>query len=246
MTDNNLKDIRIIFDGRNTFVVNTEKDFHTHKGRIKKENFEKGFGPISTEIGKGYMMITPDNSDLFRIIRRKPQIILQKDLGYIIAICGINKESRIVEGGTGSGASAIFLSGIAKKVYSYETREEHLKFAKKNIEFFGRKNIVLRNKDIKDMSEKDIDVILLDVPEPWEIVESAIKSLRRGGHLVAYLPNITQIMNFVAEVKKHEELMYQFTKEISEQTWKIDNLIVRPVNHEFITHTAFLSFARRL
>ncbi len=239
-----LNNLRIIWDEKNSFVVKVGKDFHTHKGRIRKEEFEKGFGKVKTDKGKEYNMITPNLSDLFRIIRRKPQIILQKDMGFIIASCGINKESIVVEGGTGSGASAIFLSMIAKKVYSYEIRKEHLEFSKKNIEEFGRENIILKNKSIYDIEEKDVDLVLLDVPEPWQAVESAYSALKKGAFIVSYLPNITQVMQLVEELNRFNMLVQ--TKEIFEQTWKVNEKVVRPVNHEFLTHTAFLVLARRI
>ena len=42
------------------------------------------------------------------------------------------------------------------------------------------------------IDEQDLDRILLDLPEPWNVVPLAARALRPGGILLAYLPTINQ------------------------------------------------------
>ena len=243
---NRLSDIRILKDNKHGIIVwDINKDFSTHKGSIKKEELKKTSGKVKTNKGYEFTIIQPTLADLYDVITRKPQIILQKDIGAIIAYTGINKDSIVVEAGTGTGASAIILSNIVKKVYSYEKRPDHFEIAKKNVELFDAKNVILKLKDITEgIDEKDVDLVLLDLPEPWRVVEYAYKALKPNHFLVAYLPNITQVQEFVKKVK---EFNFEYSvKVFYEQNWYVKDRVVRPINREYLSFTAFLIFARKL
>ena len=49
-------------------------------------------------------------------------------------------------------------------------------------------------RDVYDgIDERDLDRIVLDLPEPWRVVKHALEALRPGGILLAYLPTILQV-----------------------------------------------------
>jgi tRNA (adenine57-N1/adenine58-N1)-methyltransferase len=183
--------------------------------------------------------------DYYKCLRRVPQIMLLKDIGAIVAETGINSKSVVVDAGAGSGALACFLANICKRVVSYEIRKDFAKVAKENAKKLGLKNAIIKNKDIrKGIAERNVDLITLDLPEPWKIIMKAEKSLKQGAFLVAYCPQITQSIEFVKAVKKSKKMVYVKTVETFWRQWLIDERRARPESTA-IVHTGFLSFARK-
>ena len=81
---------------------------------------------------------------------------------------------------------------------------------------------------------------------PCDILKNAQKSLKVGKFLVAYCPQITQVIKFSSNLEKHN-FKLEKVLEIQEREWNIKpkNNIARP-QHNALTHTAFLVFARKL
>ena len=164
----------------------------------------------------------------------------------IIGETGINKDSIIVDGGLGSGALSSALAHVAKHVTSYEVREDCIKTAEANIKMLGLTNITVKMKSLYDgIDEKDVDLITLDVPEPWKVISHAAKALKTGGFLISYSPSVPQVQDFVNEVHKHDQLLYMKTVELIERLWEIEGRRVRPKSTG-IGHSGFISFARKV
>ena len=243
-----IKRILITKQGKKFYSRDLEQDLHTQYGFVKKEELKQARDGslLKSNTGKEFFVFNPTFIDLYRKIKRDAQIIPLKDLGLIIAETGINKDSRILDAGSGSGASACFLASIAKEVTTYEIREDFIEIVKSNVEFLGLKNVKIKNKDIyKEIDEKDIDVITLDVPEPWEAIESCLKALKTSGFLVSYSPSIPQVADFVNAIRKNENFVYIKTVEITEREWEVDERKVRPKS-KGLGHSGFLSFARKV
>lgn len=216
-----------------------DKSISLNEGYIKNIKLGKN----KTHSGKVVYAINPGFSDLIKKIKRGPAIILEKDIGLIIAETGINKNSIAVDAGAGSGYLAAYLANICKRVITYENRKEFFKIAKNNFEFLNLKNIEIKNKDIyKGISEKSIDLITLDLAEPWKVLKHAKKALKQGGFLVCYLPTINQVINLVKMIK--EPFMLMKTTELIERKWITDKRI-RPESR-MIGHTGFLIFIRKV
>ena len=170
-----IKKVLITKQGKKFYAKDFNQDLHTQYGFIKKDELNKARegGILKSNTNKEFFIFNPYFIDLYRKIKRDAQIIPLKDIGLIIAETGINKKSRILDAGSGSGALACFLAGIAKEVVTYEIREDFIEIVKKNIEFLRLKNIKIKKKDIySEMEEKNIDVAVLDVPEPWDALEN--------------------------------------------------------------------------
>ena len=237
----------LINEKNRTFLIRDEtNDMHTNFGMIKSSDIIKAKPGSSVKSNKGYEFNVIESSfiDHYRKLRRIAQIIPLKDIGLIITETGITKESVVIEAGSGSGALGIFLSMVCKKVYSYEIRQDFYELVRKNIEKFGIKNMVLRQKDAKEgFDEKNADVVILDLPAPWEFIEVARASLKYGGFLVSYSPTIPQVQDFVNSLG--ENFTHVKTSEIIEREWEIKERKVRP-RSQAIGHSGFLSFARKL
>ena len=243
-----IKKVLITNQGRKFYAKDLNQDLHTQYGFIKKDELKKAKDGdlIKSNTNKEFFIFTPSFIDLYRKIKRDAQIIPLKDIGLIIAETGISKESKVLDAGSGSGALACFLAAIAKEVITYEIREDFIEIVKSNIEFLGLKNIKVKNRDVyKEIDDKNIDVIIIDVPEPWNAIENCSKALKVGGFLVSYSPSVPQVADFVNAVRKHESFVYLKTVEIVEREWEVEDRRVRPKS-KGIGHSGFLSFARRI
>jgi len=240
------KEISVIKQKR-FYVNDLTKDFSTQYGIIDKKDLKKKSGSIiKSNRGKEFILLEGEFLDNYKRIKRTSQIMTLKDIGYIISHTGINKNSRVIDSGTGCGGNAIYLAYICKEVVSYDINEENVKVAEENIKNLGMKNIKVKNKNIfSGIDEKDVDLIVLDLPTPWDAIKSAEKSLRTGGYLVCYNPQITQTADFVNAINKNDKFIYKKTVELIERSWKIQGKIARPKS-EGIGHTGFLTFVRKV
>jgi len=243
-----IKKVLITKHGKKFYAKSLNEDLHTQYGYIKKDELKKAKDGdmLKSNTDKEFFVFNPSFIDLYRKIKRDAQIIPLKDIGVIIAETGINRESRVLDAGSGSGALACFLAAIAKEAITYEIREDFIEIVKSNIDFLGLKNINIRNIDIYDkIEDKDVDVIILDVPEPWKALESCSIALKPGGFLVSYSPSVPQVADFVSAVRKNEAFVYLKTIEIAEREWEVEERKVRPKSAG-IGHSGFLSFARKV
>ncbi len=234
-------------DKKDKFLVkDTNKDYHTKYGFFKKENLKKNDSKIKSNTKKEFTIFNPYFIDLYRKIKRGAQIIPLKDIGLIVAETGINKKSKVVDAGSGSGALCCFLANIAKEVTTYDIREDFIEIVKKNIQFLNLKNIKIKNKNIYEgIDEENIDLIVLDLPEPWKAIDSAKKALKFGGFLVSYSPSIPQTADFVNKINDDKDFVHVKTSEVIERNWEIDDRKVRPRSQQ-IGHSGFISFIRRI
>ena len=238
---------KLLVDEENkVYLLKSEdKDFHINHGMIKSEDIisAKSGDLLKTNKGVPVKVLEASFLDYYKKIKRGSQIIMRKDIGLIITETGITKDSVVIESGAGSGATGTFLSQICKKVYSYEIRKDFFKTTKENMEYLGIKNMIVKNQDAKKgYDEKDVNVVLLDVPDPWEFVVHAKNALKIGGYVVSYSPCITQTMQFVKSLGS--DFLHLKTCEIIEREWNVKEKRVRPKSR-ILGHTAFLSFARK-
>lgn len=242
-----IKKILMCRSGKTFYLKDISKDFHCQFGFVSKKDLKKKDGSIvKTNTNKELILFSPSFIDSYKRIKRGAQIITRKDIGIIITETGTNKNSKVVDAGAGSGALACFLASICKEVTTYELREDFIKIVEKNKESLDLKNLKIKHKDIyKGIDEKNVDLVTLDLPEPWKALDSAKKALKIGGFLVSYSPTIPQIMDFVNAVNKNKNLIHLKTIELIQRKWEIEDRKVRPITTQTV-HTGFLSFCRRI
>lgn len=243
-----IKKVLMTRQGRKFYARNLNEDLHTQYGYLKREELKKAKegSLLKSNTGGEFFIFNPSFIDLYSKIKRDAQIIPLKDVGFIIAETGISKSSRVLDAGSGSGALACFLAAIAKEIVSYEIREDFIEIVKSNIEFLKLKNIKIKNKNIyNEIDDKNIDVVILDVPEPWNAIENCAKALNPGGFLVSYSPSIPQVADFVNALRKNERFVCLKSVEITEREWEVEERKVRPKS-KGLGHSGFLSFARKV
>jgi tRNA (adenine57-N1/adenine58-N1)-methyltransferase len=140
---------------------------------------------------------------------------------------------------------AVLRAGAA--VVGYEIREDFAARARANVRAMLGPDVAYRveERDVNEgIDEPDVDRILLDLPEPWRVLEPALAALRPGGILLAYLPTINQTAQLRAAIDGAPFGLAE-TVEILRRTWHVEARSVRP-DHRMIGHTGFLTTARRL
>jgi tRNA (adenine57-N1/adenine58-N1)-methyltransferase len=185
----------ILIDERGKkYLLNSDQDFHNDLGIIKKEALQEcqPGDILETHMGKNIKVVKADVNDLIELMQRRCSILLPKDIGIVISNTGLGCGDRVVDAGTGAGAIALHFANVVGnngKVYSYEIREDFAQIARSNIDQFQFDNVEIKNKDIKEgIDEEDVDLVFLDLPKPWEMLESVYYALKAGGWLAVGSP----------------------------------------------------------
>ena len=238
-------------NGKKIFLDEKKKksDLNTELGIIKINEIReaKNGEIIESHNGNKLLVLETDFQDNFRHFRRGPQIITPKDAGIISAYTSISPGYRVVEAGTGSGAFTCYLANLVKptgKIFGYEREEKFFEITNYNLEWLGLTEYAeIKNKDVYDtIYETDVDVIVLDLPEPWQAIKNVERSLRPGGYLVCYLPTMNQVLEFVKSLEKSRLKLFKICN-VKEEIWQNRPEALRPKTKDF-SHTAFLIFSR--
>ena len=242
--------LRVLIDKRgNKYMVRNE-EFHSDLGFIKKADIERSkVGDILlTHLGGEFRIIKPNVNDYIELMERKCSIILPKDIGVVVAYTGVGCGDRVVDAGSGAGAAAIYFGNVVGdrgEVYSYEVREDFAEVARQNIAGFGLENVHVKCQDITEgIDEKDVDLVFLDLPKPWEVVEHAEDALKVGGYLATYTPYIEQV-GALHNVLKKSSFSELNTLECILREIEVKNKGTRPKTR-MVGHTGYLTFARLL
>lgn len=230
---------------RVTFVKNSTIDFNTEQGMIKSKEFKNKNGLAKTSKGKKIKFAEAFFIDTYHRKKRGPQIITPKDIGTIITEMGLGKRSRVLDAGGGSGALSCFLANVCKEVYSYEIRKDFFKLVEENKKSLDLNNLTIKNKDVyTGIEEKELDAVILDVPEPWLALKQAEKALKLGGFLVSYQTSLVQVQRLFKEIKK-KPFIFVKTCETLQRNWKLEGRVVRP-EIQMLGHTGWISFFRKV
>ena len=236
----------VISEGKKYFIEDINKDFHSTDGIISKSDLNKNGVLIKSSTGREFYIFNASFMDSYKGIKKLAQTIPLKDLGFILAETGIDKKSVVVDTGAGSGGCACFVARHVKKVYTFDINELHLEQTRKNILYFGLKNVVVKKADAySKLPVKNADLVILDLPEPWRAVESANNALKVGGLIISYCPQITQSQQFINKLFKKDNYIQIKTVEIVERDWKVEGQIVRPRSLSNI-HSGFITVVRKI
>jgi len=226
-------------------------EFHTHSGFVGHADIvgqAEGALVRSTK-GATFTAFRPTLSDFVLKMPRGAQVIYPKDLGPILMLADVFPGARVLESGVGSGALSMTLLRAGAHVTGYELRTDFASRARKNVESFLGPDVGDRYRvELRDCYEgidlSALDRIVLDLPEPWQVVKHAERALHPGGILVAYTPTIVQAVQ-LRETLADSAFELADTLEVLQRGWNIDGQSVRP-DHRMVAHTGFLTHARLL
>jgi len=228
--------------------------WHSHGGGVPHDlliGSEEGL-VVRSATGMEFRVFRPRMTDFVLKMPRGAQVVYPKDVGAILVEADIFPGARVLEAGTGSGALTMALcraTGPEGRVVSYELRPEFRAKAAQNIETYLGKLpswLALRDGDVREVAStgETFDRVVLDLPEPWEILESLSSVLPPGGIVCGYLPTTIQIQQLVLALEQqgYEHLE---TFEILHRSWHVTTRSVRP-DHRMVGHTGFITIGRRV
>ncbi len=226
-------------------------EFHSHAGVLPHAELigrEEGT-VVRSNRGARYIAVRPTLAEVVLKMPRGAQVIYPKDLGPILVLGDVFPGARVLESGLGSGALSMALLRAGADVTGYELREDFARRAVSNVTaFLGEEVLARYHVEVRDVYEgigpRDLDRVLLDLPEPWRVVEHAAAALRPGGILLSYLPTVPQVMALREALDKAGFALAE-TVEVMQRGWHIDGQSVRP-DHRMVGHTGFLTSARLL
>lgn len=142
---------------------------------------------------------------------------------------------------------ALFQSPTTKIEASQEDDSEvGLDEVREPIVEVGPSNLIVRERDVyQGIDETDVDRLVLDLSEPWRAFSHALDFLRPGGIVACYSPSIIQVQRTVEELEASRGFGQIESLEVLYRPWHVKGQAVRPVQ-QMVSHTAFLTFARRL
>ena len=229
-----------------------EQVFHSHLGRLYHTQL------IGNTVGDWYrtdrghivLAVRPTLADMVRQMPRGRQMIYPKDLGNIINLADVFPGATVIEGGLGSGSLTSDLLravGSEGRVITYEIDESVPPLALANVKKAVRdpSNLSVKVADIyQGIEERDVDRVVLDVPEPWQAVSTIGDALRMGGILLSFVPTILQVHQLVLELERDSRFQLVETVETLLRPWHVTQRSVRPA-HRMVAHSGFLTTAVR-
>lgn len=204
---------------------------------------------VKNTAGEPFLVLRPTYSQLIPNLPREAQVIYPKDIGPILLWGDIYPGATVIEVGIGPGALSIALMravGPDGRVISYEAREDFKELAERNVrQFHGEaSNWTVKVRDAFDgFDETGVDRMTVDLAEPWRLLPVATAALRPGAVLLAYVPTIMQVKQFVDALRDHGGFGAIESFETLQRFWHVKDLSVRP-EHRMVAHTGFIVVAR--
>ena len=223
---------------------------HTHLGILDVSALvgrEYGIA-VTTTLGDTLTILKPTIEDLVMKLTRRTQVVYPKDLGLIAVKLGIHSGSRVIETGTGTGATTALMAYLVQPegmVYTYDVRPDFQEVAQKNIEKLGLSRFVtFKVGDARlGFTEKGMDAGVLDVGDPWEVVRSMRASLKPAAPIAVITPTTNQAEKLVAKMAEEGFVSIE-TVEVLLRHLEARVGMTRP-SSQMVGHTAYLSFGRK-
>jgi tRNA (adenine57-N1/adenine58-N1)-methyltransferase len=204
---------------------------------------------------KTMLALRPTFGDYVLKMPRGAQVLYPKDLALMPMWADVYPGSRVFEAGTGSGALTMALLravGLRGLVVTYEAREDFARTAMINIErYMGPvPNLISFRRNVYEgISLLDdglpFDRLVLDLPEPWQVVPYAAEVLRSGGMYLSFVPTVPQVVQTVEALERAAVFGMVETFETLLRTWSIQGRSVRP-DHRMVAHSGFITVARKI
>jgi tRNA (adenine57-N1/adenine58-N1)-methyltransferase len=231
--------------------VTPDKKIHTHLGVIDVGatiGMEYG-SVIRTTEGKVIFLIEPTTHDFIMKSERRTQIVYPKDLGFIAARTGMMNGSKVLEIGTGSAAAATFFASIVKPeghVHSFDVNPDFMEIARRNLEKAGMADYVTLNRHDphEGVDVRDADIAIVDLGDPWTVLDQVHDALKGSGAFVAICPTMNQIEKTATELKRSGYADIE-SVELLIRVMEAREGMTRP-SMRMIGHTTYLVFARKV
>jgi tRNA (adenine57-N1/adenine58-N1)-methyltransferase catalytic subunit len=207
---------------------------------------------LTSPEGGEFFLVRPTLARWVESMPRFAKTIYPKDAGPILLHADVFPGARVLEAGLGSaGLSLVLLRALGPEghLVSYDLRAESLKRGRGNVEaWFGGPSPahLVREADVYEgihPDDRDLDRIVLDLPEPWQVVPHLAGALRPGGLLAAFLPTVLQVHQLGEALRDSGAFPDLETFETLQRRWLVGRRSVRP-DHAMVGHTGFVTVGR--
>lgn len=239
---------------RHLITLQPGGEWHSHAGMLAHDTLIGGTegSAIRTNRNMEITVLRPTREDFIFKMKRGAQVVYPKDQAMILSSADIRPGTTVIEAGAGSGALTLALLsavGPSGQVISFERRDDHAKIARTNVHrFFGGPPTnweLVIDDAVEGIRTREAHRVILDLLEPWTVVDAAANALSPGGIVLAYMPTVPQVMRFDQTLWEDGRFSDVRTTETLVRPWDVNGLAVRPA-HRMVAHTAFLTTARRV
>ena len=246
-------EVLIYIDERRSKIVKVRKGaiFQSDKGILKLDDvigLEWG-SRVRLSTGAYAWLLKPLFLDyLEKSFRRVTQVIYPKDLGLILLLSSIYPGAKVLEGGVGTGFLTATLAnfvGPQGHVYAYELRREFAEVARSNLKKLGLLDrVTIKIADIRrDVKEENIDAAILDIPDPWEAIDTLKNALKPSSPIITFLPTINQVIKLLKTLRTRGDVVDVKVFDSILREYIVDPEALRPRTH-VVGHTGYIVFFR--
>lgn len=235
-----------------------DKFHHTRLGHLAHNDII-GSSPgvvLKSEKGEPAVCLRLSLEDfVLKKLKRRTSIIHPKDLASLVTRGDLYPGASVLEAGIGSGSVTVFLLrllGECGRLVSCERRREFISPALDNVEeaktLFGDTGALhqVLQADVYDgIPAMDLDLVILDIPEPDAAAPFVWKALRPGGIMLSWLPTVNQVYILGRHLQGFEGWGVVEIRELIQRSWDVAENALRPF-HKMTAHTGFLVRARKL
>ncbi len=238
-------------EGQHLRQLSAGGHYHFHEGTVAFDDIigEPEGTRVETSTGKTLTVVRPTAVEWIRQGGEPTQTVRPRDQAMLVTYLDLRPGLTVAEAGAGAGMLTITLLrhvGESGRVISVEKRSDHAEAARQQVtDVYGEEpdRWDLQVGDAANcLGDLTVDRLVLDLPDPWSVLEAARGSLKPGGLLGAYLPTVGQISQLRAALDgpgwEHRE-----TFETLKRRWHVTEASVRP-EHRMLGHTGFLTIAR--
>ena len=175
--------------------------YQTRFGALKHDDvIGKRYGS-KVDCSRGYAHILDMTPELWTVtLPHRTQILYGADISFILIQLQLKPGSVVIEAGTGSGSLSHCIARTISpngKLFTHDFHQERASTAQEEFIDHGLGSIVtVQHRDVCsdgfDVGQL-VDAVFLDLPHPWEAIESANSALKNGGRICCFSPCIEQV-----------------------------------------------------
>jgi len=235
------------------FTVYSDRVYSTIAGSLPGSRIvSKSYGSvIELADGEAYILKPTLRDLLENFYERVTQVIYPKDALLIALEADLKPGSRILEGGTGSGFLTTIIANIVcpqGRVYTYDIKPYNIEVAKRNILSFNPNLLECIEFKVGDIRSKifedNLDSAVLDIPDPWEALDTLWLSLKSGAPLIVFIPSMNQLVKLTDKVLYAKGWIIEKVIETYEREVEVTLESIRP--SRISPFTGFIVVLRRV
>lgn len=204
--------IYVNFKQTYAFIVKRGETFQTRFGALRHDLLIGRKYGSKVDCTKGYVYVLCPTPELYtQNLSHRTQILYTHDIGLITTWLDLKPGSVFAEAGTGSGslthaaARTIAPNGF---LYTFEVDEERFRLASSDFERHGLSSLIkITHRDVCAEGlglENVVDAVFLDLPRPWEVIESAASAMKIDSlcRFCSFSPCIEQVQRTCDVLRK--------------------------------------------